>query len=94
MIFLKKIINFWKQSYRTDPFAFYSEMISAISVIIGSSILTYTVLNPRPDIFVPFYFIGSCFGFLGAYRRQAAWVMVLTTWFIAMNSIALYRLFL
>ena len=70
-------------------------MISAIAVIIGSAILTYTVLNPRPDIFVPFYAVGSAMGLWGAVLRQAAWVVVvLTTWFTAMNSIALYQLFI
>jgi hypothetical protein len=69
-------------------------MISAVSVIIGSAILTYTVLNPRPDIFIPFYFVGSVTGLVGAYFRKSAWVMVLTAWFSIMNTIALYQLFL
>jgi multidrug efflux pump subunit AcrB len=51
------------------------------------------VLDPRPDIFVPFYFIGSVTGLIGAYMRQAAWVVVLTAWFSMMNIIALYQLF-
>jgi len=68
-------------------------MISAITVMIGSFILTYTVLDPRPDIFVPFSFIGSVTGLIGAYMRQAAWVVVLTAWFSMMNIIALLQLF-
>ena len=90
---MNPIVDFWKNSYNTDPLAFYLEMISAIAVIIGSAILTYTVLNPRPDLFIPFYWVGSIAGFFGAYRRMSAWVMVLTAWFIAMNTIALVRLF-
>lgn len=77
----------------TNPTAFWIEMISAIAVMTGSFILTYTVLNPRPDIFVPFYFVGSFAGLLGAVLRKTAWVVVLTTWFTAMNIIALYQLF-
>jgi len=91
---MNKLINFWKSSYQSHPLAFYLEMVSAITVIIGSSILTYTVLDPRPDLFVPFYFVGSVTGFAGAYYRQAVWVMVLTAWFSTMNIIALYQLFL
>jgi len=68
-------------------------MISAISVMIGSFILTYTVLDPRPDIFVPFYFVGSVTGLVGAHMRKAAWIVVLTAWFTIMNSIALFQLF-
>jgi len=91
---LSKLTNFFKESYNSNPIAFYLEMISAITVIIGSAILTYTVLTPRPDLFIPFYWVGSVTGFFGAYYRKAAWVMVLTTWFTAMNTIALWRLFL
>jgi len=61
---MNKIINFWKQSYSSHPIAFWFEMVSAITVIIGSGILTYTVLDPRPDIFIPFYWIGSSTGFV------------------------------
>ena len=88
------IVEFFRQSYRSHPLAFYLEMVSAITVIIGSAILTNTALAPRPDIFIPFYWIGSTTGFFGAYYRGSAWVMVLTAWFTAMNTIALWRLFL
>jgi hypothetical protein len=37
--------------------------------------------------------VGSVTGFVGAYYRQAVWVMVLTAWFSTMNIIALWRLF-
>ena len=80
-------------SYTSHPLAFWFEMISAITVIIGSGILTYTVLEPRPDLLIPFYWVGSTTGFIGAYYRISAWVMVLTFWFTAMNTIALWRLF-
>tara|TARA_B100001057_G_C22789006_1_gene926805 strand:- start:985 stop:1260 length:276 start_codon:yes stop_codon:yes gene_type:complete len=91
---MNTIIKFWKNSYNSHPTAFYYEMISAITVIIGSGILTFTVLDPRPDLFIPFYWLGSTTGFVGAYYRNSAWVMVLTFWFTAMNTIALWRLFI
>ena len=91
---MKKIINFWRESYTSHPTAFWIEMISALCVMTGSAILTYTVLAPRPDIFVPFYFIGSITGLIGAHMRKAAWIVVLTTWFSAMNAIALFQLFI
>jgi hypothetical protein len=90
----KTIKEFWINSYNSNTTAFYYEMISAVTVIIGSAILTYTVLAPRPDLFIPFYWIGSIAGFIGAYYRTSAWTMVLTAWFTTMNTIALYRLFL
>ena len=87
------IIKFWVDSYKTHVLAFWFEMISAISVMIGSFILTYTVLDPRPDIFIPFYWIGSVTGVMGAYYRMSSWILVLTAWFTIMNTIALWRLF-
>ena len=87
------IIKFWGDSYKTNVIAFWFEMISAITVMIGSFILTYTVLDPRPDIFIPFYWIGSVTGVIGAYYRMSSWILVLTAWFTIMNTIALWRLF-
>ena len=91
---MKKIIHFWQESYTTNPTAFWIEMVSAICVMTGSAILTYTVLAPRPDIFVPFYFVGSTTSLVAAVMRKAAWIVVLTTWFSVMNLIALYQLFI
>ena len=68
------IAEFFRKSYVSHPLAFNLEMVSAITVIIGSAILTWTVLEPRPDIFFPFYWIGSVTGFFGAYYRGSAWV--------------------
>jgi len=89
----KKVIDFWKQSYVSDPIAFCFEMASTIFVIIGSFILTVTILDLKPHIFIPFYWIGSVAGFVGAYRRTLPWIMILTFWFIVLNSVALWRLF-
>ncbi len=91
---MQNIKDFWTDSLRSDPVAHYAEMLGAVSVIIGSSILTYTVLDPKPDIFLPFYFVGSCASFFGAYRRGLPWVLILCGWFIIMNSIALGRLYI
>jgi hypothetical protein len=91
---IERIKKFWIDSYKTNVIAFYYEMISAVTVIIGSAILTYTVLAPRPDIFIPFYWIGSITGMVGAYYRMSSWILVLTMWFTMMNTIAMWRLFL
>ena len=91
---MEKIKNFWLNSYNSNKVAIYFEMVSAITVIIGSAILTYTVLAPRPDIFIPFYWIGSLTGILGAYYRLSSWTLILCSWFTIMNTIALWRLFI
>ncbi|MGY8865242.1 MAG: hypothetical protein ACKVJK_06380 [Methylophagaceae bacterium] len=91
---MNSVLAFWRDSLKADPIAHYAEMLGAVAVIIGSSILTYTVLEPRPEIFIPFYFVGSCASFFGAYRRGLPWVLILTGWFIIMNVIALSRLYI
>jgi hypothetical protein len=40
------------------------------------------------------YFIGSIFGIISAVIRQAAFVIILCSWFTFMNAIALWKLFL
>ena len=76
-----KLINavkqFWIDSYKTSKIAFWFEMVSAVSVMIGSAILTYTILAPRPDIFVPFYWVGTVSGIIGAYYRMSSWTLIL-----------------
>jgi hypothetical protein len=93
-LLLTKVLDFWRESYTSNPTAFWIEMVSAFCVMTGSAILTYTVLTPRPDIFVPFYFVGSTTSLVAAVMRKAAWIVVLTTWFSGMNAIALYQLFI
>ena len=33
--------------------------------------------STRSDIFIPFYWVGSVAGFIGAWRRNSAWIVVL-----------------
>jgi len=69
-------------------------MAEATFLISASAILTFTVLDPATKIFIPMYFIGSILGVISAVIRQAAFVIVLCSWFTLMNAIALFKLFL
>jgi hypothetical protein len=91
---VNKIKEFFKNSYRTSPVAFYAEMIEAVLLISASAVLTFTILDPATKIFVPMYLVGSVLGVVSAVIRQAAFVIVLCSWFVMMNTIALYQLFL
>ena len=88
-----KIIEFFKNSYRTSPLAFYCEMIEAVFLIAASAILSFTILDPATTIFVPMYLIGSLLGVISAVIRQAAFVIVLCSWFVVMNCLAQLQLF-
>ncbi len=91
---MDRIVKFFKESHRLSPTAFYCEMAEATFLISASAILTFTVLNPATKIFIPLYFIGSILGVISGIIRQAAFVVILCSWFTLMNAIALVKLFL
>ncbi len=67
-------------------------MIEAVFLISASAILSITILDPHGWHFVPLYLIGSMLGIISAIIRQAAFVIVLCSWFTAMNLYALVQL--
>ena len=73
---MNRVRDFWIDSYKTNVTAFYLEMLSAFSVMIGSAILTFTVLEPRPDIFMPFYWVG---------RRHVSLVYLVSRFVLLVN---------
>ena len=94
MLSFSKVTNFFKESYRLSPTAFYCEMVEASFLISASAVLTFTVLDPATKIFIPMYFIGSILGVISAVIRKAAFVILLCSWFTLMNGIAIWKLFL
>jgi len=89
---MQNIKQFWINSYKLSPLAFYCEMIEAVFLISASAILSFTILDPDGWHFVPLYLIGSMLGIISAIIRQAAFVIVLCSWFTAMNLYALVQL--
>lgn len=90
---INKVTEFFKGSYKISPVAFYAEMIEAVLLIGASAVLTFTILDPATKIFVPMYLVGSILGVISAIIRQAAFVIVLCSWFVVMNCLALIQLF-
>lgn len=91
---MNKVLEFFKSSYQTSPIAFWCEMIEAAFLISASAILSFTILDPNGWAFVPLYLVGSMLGIVSAVLRQAAFVIVLCSWFTIMNLIALVQLFM
>lgn len=89
---LTNIVEFFRNSYKLSPLAFYCEMIEALFLISASAILSFTILDPNGWHFVPLYLIGSMLGVISAIIRKAAFVIVLCSWFTIMNIIALAQL--
>ncbi|MBR20373.1 MAG: hypothetical protein CMA64_09575 [Euryarchaeota archaeon] len=90
---MEHVVNYFKESYRLSPFAFYCELGEAIVLIIGSAVLSFTILNPATHIFVPLYLVGSILGLISTYIRRSS-AIVLISWFVAMNFWAFLQLFI
>ena len=90
---LGKIKNFIIESHRLSPIAFYCEMIETVLLLSASAILTFTVLDPATEIFIPLYLAGSILGVISTVIRKAFFAILLCAWFVMMNSLALIQLF-
>ena len=90
---LGKIKNFIIESHRLSPIAFYCEMIETVLLLTASAILTFTVLDPATEIFIPLYLAGSILGVISTVIRKAFFAILLCAWFVMMNSLALIQLF-
>ena len=82
---MHKIKQFWINSYTSDKTAFYFELISFIFTVGASLTLAYNADNPNMSIVYPGFFVGSTTQCYAAYRRGAAWVMILTAYFSCVN---------
>ena len=90
---IAKIHEFFRESYRLSPIAFWCELLETIMLVGASAVLTFTVLDPATEIFIPMYLIGSILGLISTVIRKAAFTIFLCTWFVVMNSIALFQIF-
>jgi hypothetical protein len=82
---VQKIKQFWINSYVSDKTAFYFELVSFIFTVGASLTLAVNAYDPDMSIVYPFFFIGSTTQCYAAYRRGAAWVMMLTFYFSLVN---------
>jgi len=82
---VQKIKQFWINSYASDKTAFYFELVSFIFTVGASLTLAVNAYDPDMSIVYPFFFIGSTTQCYAAYRRGAAWVMMLTFYFSLVN---------
>jgi len=80
-----KIKDFWLNSYHSDRTAFYFELISFIFTVSASMTLALNAKDPDMMIVYPGFFIGSVTQAYAAFRRGAAWVMLLTIYFSIVN---------
>jgi uncharacterized membrane protein YccC len=82
---LQSIKNFWLNSYHSDKTAFYFELVSFVFTVSASLTLAITAKDPNMLIVYPGFFVGSVTQAYASYRRGAAWVFLLTTYFACVN---------
>ena len=82
---MKKVKDFWINSYKSDKVAFGFELVSFIFTVGASMTLALTAKDPNMLIVYPGFFVGSVTQCYAAYRRGAAWVMLLTGYFAVIN---------
>jgi len=82
---INKIKEFWLDSYTSDKTAFAFELISFIFTVSASMTLALNAKDPNMLVVYPGFFIGSVTQCYAAFRRGAAWVMLLTGYFAVVN---------
>ena len=82
---MENIKKFWVNSYTSDKTAFGFELVSFIFTVTASLTLALTALDPNMKLIYPFFLVGSSTQCYASYRRGAAWVMLLTGWFVCVN---------
>ena len=82
---MKKIKDFWIQSYQSDKIAFMCELTSFVFTVGASTMLAMNADEPDMRMIYPGFFVGSVTAVYGYYRRTLAWPMLLTGYFTIAN---------
>lgn len=82
---MNNIKQFWANSYYSDKTAFCFELISFLFTVTASASLAIYAADPDMTLIYPLFFVGSTTQCYAAFRRGAAWVMLLTAWFSCAN---------
>ena len=85
----KKVREFWVRSYTSDKVAFWFELVSFIFTVHASMMLALTADNPDMMLIYPGFLVGSITQAYASYRRGAAWVMMITLYFVVVNIIGI-----
>lgn len=82
---MSRVATFWKDSYNSDRVAFYFELVSFVFTVAASMTLALTANDPNMIYVYPGFFVGSITQAYASYRRGAAWVLLLTSYFAVVN---------
>ena len=82
---LDKVRSFWLRSSESDRTAFYFELVSFIFTVGASLTLAITASDPDMTIVYPGFLVGALTQCYASYRREAAFVMMITGYFAIIN---------
>jgi hypothetical protein len=80
-----KIAEFWINSYRSDRKAFWFELAGFVFTVSASMYLAINANDPDMTIVYPVSTVGVVAQVYASYRRGAAWVLLLTSYFCCIN---------
>ena len=80
-----RIVKFWQKSYDSDSTAFYFELVSFVFTVGASLTLAVTASDPDMTIVYPGFLVGALTQCYASYRREAAFVMMITGYFAIIN---------
>ena len=83
--------KFWVNAYQSNPTLFWVECAAVMFTVAGSLILAVSAKNPDMSLVYPLFFVGSTMQVYVSYKRSAAWIMVLTAYFVAVNVLGFGR---
>ena len=82
---MHKIAEFWINSYQSDRKAFWFELTGFVFTVAASMYLAMIANNPDMTIVYPVSTVGVVAQVYASYRRGAAWVLLLTSYFCCIN---------
>lgn len=77
--------QFWVNSYVSDRVAFWFELVGFVLAVASSMYLAINAFAPDMRIIYSVSFVGVICQAYAGYRRGAAWVFLLTTYFACIS---------
>jgi len=82
---MQAILNFWRDSYKSNPIAFYFELISFLLVVSASMTLAVTARSPDMSIIYPLFLLSSLTALVAHLRRKLAFPLLASVYFSCVN---------
>lgn len=82
----------WCHDIKNTPFLFWVEIISTFMNMTASVLMGFFSNNPPLSVIFVFWILGSIGMAWAAFKRNAAWLLVLMSFYTIMNIVGFVRL--